>query len=292
MSDQLIDEIQEFLRSAELSNYEINAYVALLRSGSLTARELSIKSSVPTGRIYEILEELKNRKMIVIQDSRPKEYRTITFNLGFENLISHLKDESTKRISYLVTQAKSLEDSIYKSDLFIKRDTSKVFWSTAFDLRSMMSLYHRRTSEIKEEVLMTGFINENTFKVIPYAQELYSSLRNAYDRGVSVKYLWSFEHEALTDEERMKNGEFSKKLLTDIEKHFNIPSNLKGLEMRFIHKRLPTYYDIFDRERVIIKLLHPLEPSKVFACIDVIDHDLAEQLRDQYLKMWAFKTFK
>jgi len=292
MSDQLIDEIQEFLRSAELSNYEINAYVALLRSGSLTARELSIKSSVPTGRIYEILEELKNRKMIVIQDSRPKEYRTITFNLGFENLISHLKDESTKRISYLVTQAKSLEDSIYKSDLFIKRDTSKVFWSTAFDLRSMMSLYHRRTSEIKEEVLMTGFINENTFKVIPYAQELYSSLRNAYDRGVSVKYLWSFEHEALTDEERMKNGVFSKKLLTDIEKHFNIPSNLKGLEMRFIHKRLPTYYDIFDRERVIIKLLHPLEPSKVFACIDVIDHDLAEQLRDQYLKMWAFKTFK
>ncbi len=250
MSNHLIEEIQEFLRSAELSNYEINAYLALLRSGSLTARELSIKSGVPTGRIYEILDELKNRKMIIVQDSRPKEFRTITFNLGFENLISHLKDESNNRISFLVNQAKNLENSIYKSDLFIKKDTSKVFWSTAFDLRSMMGLYNRRASESQKEILMTGFINKNTFKVIPYAQELYGSLMNAYKRGVSVKYLWSFEHDALTDEERATNGEFSKRLLNDIEKLYDIPSNLKGLEMRFIHKRLPTYYDIFDKGQV------------------------------------------
>ena len=92
MPNQLIEEIQDFLRSAELSNYEIYSYLTLLRSGSLTARELSIKSGVPTGRIYEILEELKNREMIEVQDSRPKEYKAITFNLGFENLISHLKN--------------------------------------------------------------------------------------------------------------------------------------------------------------------------------------------------------
>ena len=292
MPNQLIEEVHDFLRSAELSNYEISAYLALLRSGSLNARELSIKSGVPTGRIYEILEELKNREMIEVQDSRPKEYKAITFNLGFENLISHLKNESDKKISFLLNQAKNLEDKIYKSDVFIKKDTSKVFWSTAFDLRNMMALYNRRASELQKEVLMTGFINENTFKVIPYAQELYTSLKNAYDRGVSVKYLWSFEHDALTDEERAKNGEFSKRLQNDIEKLYEIPSDLKGFEVRFIHKRLPTYYDIFDKERVIIKLLHPLEPSKVFACIDVLDHDLAKQLRAQFLEMWAFKTFK
>ena len=156
----------------------------------------------------------------------------------------------------------------------------------------MMSLYNRRASELKEEVLMTGFINENTFKVIPYAQDLYASLNSAYNRGVRVKYLWSFEHDALTDKERAQNGAFSQQLKEDLKKYYDIPIDLKGFEIRFIHKRLPTYYDIFDKERVIIKLLHPLEPSKVFACIDVLDHDLAKQLRAQYLEMWAFKTFK
>ena len=292
MSNQLIEEIHNFLRSAELNNYEINAYLALLRTGSLTARELSIKSGVPTGRIYEILEELKNREMIEIQDTRPKEYKAITFNLGFENLISHLKNESKKKISFLVNQAKNLEANVYKSNLFIKKDTSKVFWSTAFDLRSMFSLYNRRSSELKEELLVTGFVNENTFKILPYAQDLYNSYKNAFNRGVRIRYLWSFEHDAITNEELAKNGEFSKRLKSEFEKYFDIPPNLKGFEMRFIHKRLPTYYDIFDKKRVIIKLLHPLEPSRVFACIDVLDTELALELRDQFLQMWRFKTFK
>ncbi len=81
MSNIIIDEIQEFLKNANFTNYEINAYIALLRSSSLSARELSDKSGVPTGRIYEVLNELNNRQMIEIQDSRPKKYRALSFKL-------------------------------------------------------------------------------------------------------------------------------------------------------------------------------------------------------------------
>ena len=91
MSSEITLELKNFLRSANLSNYEITAYITLLMSNNLTARELSEKSKVPTGRIYEVLDVLKDKGMIEIQDSRPKIYRAITFSEASHSIISHIK---------------------------------------------------------------------------------------------------------------------------------------------------------------------------------------------------------
>ena len=88
----LYDELKEFLRNANLSTYEIRAYTSLLPSNNLTARELSKKSGVPSGRIYEILEELREKGLIEVSESRPKIFRAISPNLGFNNLISHISN--------------------------------------------------------------------------------------------------------------------------------------------------------------------------------------------------------
>ncbi|MFX0043765.1 MAG: TrmB family transcriptional regulator, partial [Candidatus Hodarchaeota archaeon] len=90
-AEEILVEIREFLKNAYLTTYEVNTYLILLRSDDLTARELSEASEVPIGRIYEILEELKNKGMISVQDSRPKKYRSIPFNVAFKNLISFLE---------------------------------------------------------------------------------------------------------------------------------------------------------------------------------------------------------
>ncbi|MFX0141098.1 MAG: TrmB family transcriptional regulator, partial [Candidatus Hodarchaeota archaeon] len=80
MSDNLMVNLIELLKSANLTTYEINAFITLLKSNSITARKISNKSKVPTGRIYEILEELKNKGMIEILESRPKKFRSLSLN--------------------------------------------------------------------------------------------------------------------------------------------------------------------------------------------------------------------
>ena len=77
MSNDLMEDLREFLNDANLSTYEINAYIALLtssRTNNPTAKEISSKSSVPGGRIYEVLEDLSSKGMVEIIESRPKKF--------------------------------------------------------------------------------------------------------------------------------------------------------------------------------------------------------------------------
>jgi sugar-specific transcriptional regulator TrmB len=293
VSDEIIlEEIREFLRNAQLSNYEINAYITLITSKSLTAKEISKDSGVPTGRIYEVLDELKNREMILMEDSRPKKYSAINFNIGFQRLINHLKIEERKKISSLIQQAKLLESRIAKSDLYIKQEQSPVFWSTAFGSWSILSLYNRELENVDVEFLATGFLNEKTLKVIKYGRDLYDGILNAVERGVRVRYLWSFEYDdrILVDEDYERINYLYNAAIEQLENMYNLSIDLRGFEMKFIERRLPTYYDIFDTNRVIIKLQNPLKPNHIYACMNVIDPELAKALRDKYLSLWTFEA--
>lgn len=292
MAESLSNEIKEFLKSAGLSNYEIRVYTMLLSSDNLTARDISRKSRVPAGRVYDVLEELRERGMIEIRESRPKIYRAISPNAAFHKLITRLNQESQKRMASLFGQAKDLEARIQDSEDFPKKDLSRVFWSTAYGAASAISLYIKKINELEEEVLMTGFLNEGTILVLrhPYARNFYEAIVNAQQRGVQIKYLWSCEcdERPLSKEEINRNEELYAKLLKNLEKQFKLSSKLTGVEMRFIHKRIPTFYDIFDRKRVLFKLQNPTQPSQIFACMNVLDPDLATELRKKFDELWVF----
>lgn len=294
MSNEIILELKNFLRSANLSNYEINTYITLLKSNNLTARKLSEKSNVPTGRIYEILDVLKDKGMIEIQDSRPKIYRAITFNEASHNIISIIQSNQQRKISFLIDQAKQLESKVNDLDLFIQKKSPKIFWSTAYGWRSIFDLYIKRFKSLKKNLLMTGFLNENTLKVIPQAKNFYNGILMAINRGIKVKYLWSFEFDAriLSDEQKHNNEMLFSKLTKKLKDLFNLSSKIEGFELRFIQKRIPTYYDIFDNKRVLIKLQNPLKPWQIFACINVLDPVLANELTEKYENMWIFEAIK
>jgi sugar-specific transcriptional regulator TrmB len=176
----LIKEVKEFLRNSNLSNYEINTYITLLNSNNLTAREISNKSNVPTGRIYEILEGLKDKGMIEIQESRPKIFRAISFNQASHDLIAHIRSRQQRKTSFLLNQAKQLETKINNSYLSIRQESSKIFWSTAYGWQPIVKLYKKKFNTLQENLLMTGFLNENTLKVLPYAKDFYEGILNAH----------------------------------------------------------------------------------------------------------------
>lgn len=294
MTQIFTDELKGFLKDSDLSNYEINAFLTLLKSNPLTAKEISSTSEVPVGRIYEVLDKLKEFGMIEIQDSRPKMYRSMSLNLAFHNLVSHISSKNQRKTAYLFDKAKLLESKLYDSDLLLRKESSKIFWSTSFGVREIFSLYIDNFKDLREELLMTGFINENTIKILQFAKNFYEGIVKALNRGIRVKYLWSFgfDDRVISSEQKFKNKILFERLLDKAKKLFGLSPKMSGLEMKYVHKRIPTYYDIFDKKRVIIKLQDPSDPVRIFSCMNILDPKLAKELMDKFYSLWLFEAEK
>ena len=297
MSNNLISNLREFLINANLSTYQINAFILLLKSSKydgITAKEISSESNVPSGRIYEVLDELSDKGMIEIIESRPKKFKSITLNKALENLIHHRSIESKRKEAFLIQQAKLIEANLYDSETYIKKEPLKIFWSTAFEFQSIVSLYKKFCYDTKNELLVNSFINENTIKILPYGKDLFEPYKHALDRGVRLKYLWSFEHDRrpLSNEQKSHDAELFSKIKQSLEELYHLSVERPNFEMRYIYKKTPTYYDISDKERIIFKLQNPLKPYQIFASMYVMDPDLAEKLRQKYLNVWNLEAIE
>ena len=289
MSDNVLDDLIEFLQAASLSTYEINAFLALVQSSQinwLTAREISTKSHVPSGRIYEVLDDLRSKGMIEVIESRPKKYQSLTLNKALDNLMTHQTNENKKKTSFLYQQAKIIETKLYDTNAFIKKEPSRIFYSSVFGTQPIFSLYKKYFNELQSELLLIGFINENTGKI--YSDDdnfFFKGIRKVLKRGVCVKALFTFgfDDRPLSDDQENTN----KTLFNKINKKF---FKLNNFEMKFIHKKIPTHYDIFDKRRIIFKLQNPIKPWQIFACMDVVDPTLAEELREKFNNLWTFEA--
>ena len=68
---------RETLRDLGLNAYEIDAYLALLESGQMTAMTVSREAKVPYSKIYEVLNSLKEKGWIKISETRPFKYQPV-----------------------------------------------------------------------------------------------------------------------------------------------------------------------------------------------------------------------
>jgi len=84
----------------------------------------------------------------------------------------------------------------------------------------------------------------------------------------------------------------SNKLTKKLKDLFNLSSGIDGFEIKFIYKNISSYYDIFDDNRVLIKLQNPLKPWQIFSCLNILDPLLAKKLTEKYENMWLFEGLK
>jgi len=71
------EETKEVLREIGLNTYEIDAYLAVLESGQMTAMEISRKAKVPYSKIYEVLNSLRDKGWIKKTETRPIKYHAV-----------------------------------------------------------------------------------------------------------------------------------------------------------------------------------------------------------------------
>ncbi len=66
------------LRELGLNAYEVDAYLVLLECGQMTAMEISREAKVPYSKIYEVLNQLKEKGWIRSSETRPFKYHPVS----------------------------------------------------------------------------------------------------------------------------------------------------------------------------------------------------------------------
>ena len=75
MSSPLISErAEKALHEIGLTEYEMLAYLSLLKAGQMTAENVSQASSIPYTKVYSVLEGLERRGWVEMQRGRPRKY--------------------------------------------------------------------------------------------------------------------------------------------------------------------------------------------------------------------------
>jgi sugar-specific transcriptional regulator TrmB len=69
--------ILDLLQNLNFSQYESKAYLALLKQSGITGYELAKKSGIPASKIYQVLNRLIEKEVIIALDSEPVKYTPI-----------------------------------------------------------------------------------------------------------------------------------------------------------------------------------------------------------------------
>jgi sugar-specific transcriptional regulator TrmB len=87
------DKTRKSLEKIGLTSYEIKTFSSLLKTGELTASDLSQKSGVPYSKIYEVLGTLEEKSWIGSDDSRPTKYFAKSPSTGLDTTKQKLEND-------------------------------------------------------------------------------------------------------------------------------------------------------------------------------------------------------
>ena len=90
------DQTQKSLEKIGLTGYEIKTFTSLLKTGELTASDLSKQSGVPYSKIYEVLGILEEKGWIGSDKSRPTKYFAKSPNSALQTTKQKLEEDFAK----------------------------------------------------------------------------------------------------------------------------------------------------------------------------------------------------
>lgn len=154
------------LQDLGLTQYEAKTYITLLNIGTSNAYKISKLSGIPRTRIYDILQSLTSRGIVMLEE-------TIDGVKNYTALPANVFLEETKRkwntIYTDVSQELTAIESNKKHDIYV---------STVKGKTSILAFCHKLLQNAKQKVLISLWS--------PMYSELQEDLQNCLDRGCSV----------------------------------------------------------------------------------------------------------
>jgi len=203
------DKTRKSLEKIGLTSYEIKTFSALLKTGELTASDLSQKSGVPYSKIYEVLGTLEEKSWIGSDDSRPTKYFAKSPSTGLETTKQKIENDFLKNQNIILNELVPLYE---KSGISEKPD----IW--------VLSGAINITAKILE--MVDACRNEVLIALPEAGEELVRQalpkLRSLHDKGVDITILTSdkIDKESVTAIKRVatvkiKQGLFGGGIISD-----------------------------------------------------------------------------
>lgn len=164
MVDDLRVTLERVGERFNLGEYEIEAYLAVLEHGQLTASEIADRTDIPQPRVYDTVRSLSDRGLVELRESRPMQIVAIDPEDAFGNIQTSLTE--------LVTEL----ETRYTAPA---RDTEAV---TLVKSRSTILRYIEEIVETAEYELVLSLTPD-------LLSRFYDELAAAIDRGVSIDLL-------------------------------------------------------------------------------------------------------
>jgi sugar-specific transcriptional regulator TrmB len=260
------------LRDVGLSEYEAEAYRALLHTGPATAKELSDESGVPMGRIYDVLGSIESQHLVRSQAaSRPKKYVAVEPDTALDRLLDDRKRE-------LREKAAQYEEVVEELTRDLKTPTAPDdgFWTAALGPADSIDLLLERIDAADNSVLLVAGSASSSFDVADASGRILDHLEDAMERGVSVSVL------------------ISQTLAADLpeavnERYVAVLAEHPNYEVR-IGPTVEGNVTIVDDAEVCLEVPNPVDPDESFAMIDLQDPAFAGDVGAVFDDTWTDAT--
>jgi len=268
-------EVLKCLMGFGLKPYEAEAYLDILRHGASTVREILRRTRIPYGRIYEVLKSLFHMGYIIESPGRPKMYIAIPPHILIKKVIKKEKEKLDK----LKEHAAIVEQMLLR---FAYGCSIEYIFSILMKSQDIIKFSSRQISRTKSKLVIcldTDRCLQIQREVMP--SDVWASylriLERALNRGVYTYLLVSSDKEVPL--QTMKNILYG--LLTPNILEF------KGKNLKIRYARKPvTPFNIYDDERVLIKLRDPSRDGSYTCGIFIINSRLATLLMEKFKALW------
>ncbi|RLF13486.1 MAG: TrmB family transcriptional regulator [Thermoprotei archaeon] len=225
-----IRKVRRMLMEMGLNEYQASALAYLIYLGEAKATTLSRACGVPSSRIYDVLDELAKKGLVVVKPGRPVRYSARSPEDIASALVSEGIRELRERLAGLQARAKEfskLAQEIYKAGS-VRMETTPLLRIVSVGSTSLEET-RRLYESASQEILIIS-------KAFEYFPEVSDALKGAVERGVKVKLIL-MDPFLLPGESRVKQAEILKALREQLG---------DGVEIRFFNEHLPLRGCIVD----------------------------------------------
>ncbi|GEM_PF-969422 len=268
------------LRDLGLTKYEASAYATLLKEGITGAQDLSRRSDIPVGKIYEVLSNLNNMGLVEFQRSRPRKYKAVKPKIALNNLYNKKEEDTKNELDDFKLKVAELETRF--SDISQPEHTELQFWSTLIgeediikNIKNMLDETEKEILHVKPAKLKKILQKEKCIDPKTFIPTVIDEFIKAAEKGIKIKTI--IPEELFLSALKDKIEQVDDPVLRAIIKK-NIDVKILDCEYDFI---------LIDEYITHIPIPDPLTPKKIFGELKVYDREYAGKLKDKFDDLWA-----
>ena len=166
--------VQEFINNLDFNRYEREVLLFLVGIDTADAHAIYKQTTVPKGRLYSVLNHLKEKGFIQIIPTKPKRYK-------IENIKESLRHYLEQKKSLLHEKIESVEKLQLQPKLFLEEKN-----------KPNLSFFNGRQEHLDTLLTLRNRAKTRLLQVAPLSVGTFSSnlsLYKALDRGVKVKII-------------------------------------------------------------------------------------------------------